>query len=126
MNAASAFSTICRALLWIAITTTLVFALVPHPPQILACDKAEHGAAFVVLATLLTCAYPDTRWFRAALTLSMLGAVVEWLQAIPALHRDSSFADWIADDLAILTGLLLCALVTAIVHRKSGPKVTGV
>jgi hypothetical protein len=37
----------------------------------------------------------------------LFGAVIEVVQAIPMLHRDSDVMDWIADTAAVLVVLLL-------------------
>ena len=40
-------------------------------------------------------------------TLSLFGAVIEIVQSIPALHRDSDVLDWIADTAAVVVVLVL-------------------
>jgi len=39
--------------------------------------------------------------------LSLVGAVIEVIQAIPALHRDSDVLDWLAVTIAVGSILLL-------------------
>jgi hypothetical protein len=39
--------------------------------------------------------------------LSLFGAAIEVLQAIPVLHRDSDIRDWLADTLAVGAILLI-------------------
>jgi VanZ family protein len=42
--------------------------------------------------------------------LSAFGALIEIVQAVPALHRDSSALDWLADTGAVLVVLIVVAL----------------
>jgi hypothetical protein len=39
--------------------------------------------------------------------LSLFGAFIEVVQAIPELHRDSDVLDWLADTVAVAVVLLL-------------------
>ncbi len=96
---------------WAALTFAMVMALLPAPPHIPVDrlgDKFEHMLAFGVLSGLGAAAYPVLRLRVLALALSAVGALIEVLQAIPQLHRDSDPRDWIADSLAI--GLVLVAV----------------
>jgi VanZ family protein len=96
-------------LFWGAWTFALVMALLPHPPQVMGetNDKVQHIAAFVTLSMLASFAYPKARLLRIGVLLSVFGAAIEVLQAIPALHRDSSFWDWVADTAAVAVTLVL-------------------
>ena len=92
---------------------TLWLALSPHPPRIFAWDKFEHGAAFMALTFAFWAAYPTLRLRWVALILSGFGALIEILQGIPAIHRDSSFFDWCADSVAIVLAIgLILLLIT--------------
>ena len=89
---------------WAALTFALVMALLPAPPHTPVNrfgDKFAHMLAFAVLAGLGAAAYPALRLRALGLGLSAVGALIEVLQAIPRLHRDSDVRDWIADSLAI-------------------------
>ena len=44
--------------------------------------------------------------------LAAFGALIEFTQMIPLLHRDASAADWVADSIAIVVGLGLVILLT--------------
>ena len=66
--------------------------------------------AFATLAMLATQAFPRAPLFRIGERLSFAGALIEVLQAIPALHRDCDIRDWIADTLAIAMVLAAVAL----------------
>lgn len=102
---------------WITLAVILWFAFNPHPPQIAVQDKLQHGFAFMVLCFLMAIAYPHLRWFHLFLVLSVLGGVIELVQAIPVFRRDNSFADWIADIVAIVLALLLIGAARFIFAR---------
>lgn len=65
-------------------------------------DKAEHFAAFYVLTWLAAAAFPRSRLMVIGIGLSGFGALLELVQAIPALGRDCDYKDWIADTAGIL------------------------
>lgn len=85
----------------------LVMALVPHPPELPVSDKTQHMLAFAVLAALALPAFPRVHPVVIATWLAGFGALIEILQEIPSLHRDSSFLDWIADMTAVIVVLAL-------------------
>jgi len=93
---------------WLCLAGAVTLALLPHPPHIPAMgDKAQHMLAFGTLAFLGALAFPRFPRVHLAERLSFLGALVEVLQAIPALHRDCDIRDWIADTIAIVAVLAL-------------------
>ena len=77
-------------------------AVLPHPPRLPGdpSDKVQHVIAFAMLGLLAILAYPAASVLRLAVSLSLFGAFIELVQAVPVLHRDSSAIDWIADTLA--------------------------
>lgn len=94
-----------RSLFWSSAAFAVTMALLPKPPHLPLDrfgDKFEHILAFAVLAVLANLAYPATERVRLIERLSFLGAVIEVMQSIPALHRDCDVRDWIADTLAVL------------------------
>lgn len=95
-----------RMIFWSAALFAFVMAVVPHPPELPGepSDKIQHMAAFATLGLLGAWAYAGASLLRLLVGLSAFGALIEFVQAIPALHRDSDVKDWIADTLA-------CALV---------------
>ena len=100
-------------LLWVAIFTAVVMALLPHPPALPIDkygDKFEHMLAFAVIALLAAMSYREVPLTRIAERLSFLGALIEVGQSIPALHRDCDIRDWVADTMAVLIVLGLYAL----------------
>jgi VanZ family protein len=97
-----------RSLFWVAAAFAFVMAVLPHPPQVPGhpSDKVQHVAAFATLALLGSFAYPTTVLFSLLVRLSLFGAAIEVAQAIPFLHRDCEFLDWVADTVAAATVLL--------------------
>ena len=97
-----------RLLFWGTAAFAFVMAAIPHPPRIPGgpSDKVLHIAAFAILGLLAAWAYARTPLIRLALGLSLFGALIEVVQAIPALHRDSDVLDWAADTLAAAAVLL--------------------
>jgi VanZ family protein len=102
-------SSAARTLFWVATGFALVMAIVPHPPQIPGepNDKVQHIAAFATLSMLASFAYPATSLTKLLVRLSLFGAAIEVVQAIPALHRDSDVLDWLADTVAVAVVLLI-------------------
>lgn len=114
-------SRLSRALFWPALIFALAMAVLPKPPQLPGPDlgdKIQHMLAFFTLTVLAGVGWPRTRLSKAALYLSLVGAGIEVVQAIPALHRDSDWRDWVADSLAIFVALLP---VTVFRHFASLP-----
>ena len=99
---------IARIIFWAALCFTFVMAVLPHPPEVPGepNDKVQHVAAFVTLALLGSFAYPAVRLVRLLVALSLFGALIEVVQAIPALQRDSDVRDWVADTIAAAAVLL--------------------
>ena len=98
-----------RAAFWVAATFLFVMAVLPHPPEVPGHpnDKLQHAFGFVTLAALASLAYPRTSLWRLLAGLSLFGALIEVVQAIPVLHRDSDILDWVADTLAVGVTLLI-------------------
>ncbi|VXC78950.1 hypothetical protein [Sphingomonas sp. 8AM] len=83
-------------------------ALMPHPvPIIEVGDKWQHMAAFGTLTLLSVLAFPTGSLLRIGERLSFLGAMIEVLQSIPALHRDCDIMDWMADTTIIVAVLVV-------------------
>ena len=101
---------------WAAACFAFVMAVLPHPPEVPGepNDKVQHVVAFATLALLGSFAYPAMALRQLLLRLSLFGAFIEAVQAIPALHRDSDILDWIADTVAVA----LVALALAWVRRR--------
>lgn len=100
---------------------TLTMAFLPKPPATPIDrfgDKFEHMVAFAVLTVAALIGWPQSRRWRIIVLLSALGGMIEVVQAIPVLHRDSDWHDWAADTAAIVvTALLISPLVDFAVQR---------
>lgn len=107
-----------RTAFWIALIFAVTMALLPKPPAVMGemGDKYQHMLAFAFLTVLASAGYPRARPLRVAERLSFVGALIEVLQSIPALHRDCQIMDWVADTAAILITL---AVVTVFRKRTS-------
>ena len=94
-----------------ALVFTLVMAWLPHPPAVpwQEDDKFWHMLAFVTLSVLASLAFPAAPLARIGERLSFLGALIEVVQSIPALHRDCDIMDWIADTIAVAATLAIVA-----------------
>jgi hypothetical protein len=97
-----------RLLFWAAAIFAFVMAVLPHPPELPGqpSDKIQHIMAFATLGALGTWAFPRSASLKLIAGLSIFGAAIEIIQAIPALHRDSDILDWSADTIACAIVLL--------------------
>lgn len=111
---------------WAALALTFVMAALPHPPRIPGdpVDKVQHMAAFTVLTALACAAWPAMSRLRLAIILSAFGALIEVVQAIPTLHRNSDWRDWVADTAAILVTLALAAVIQGFVRGRQAEAAT--
>ena len=102
-----------QAVFWLATCFSFVMAILPHPPQVPGepNDKVEHIIAFATLAALCSFAYPRAALSTLLVGLSLFGAFIEVVQAIPALQRDSDVKDWLADTVAVAVVLGLVWLL---------------
>jgi VanZ family protein len=107
------FDPLLRLAFWAALCFAFVMAVLPHPPQMPGdpSDKIQHILAFTVLSALAGASYRSSSLLAIGIRLSAFGALIEVVQAVPALHRDSSAVDWLADTGSVLIVLLVVALV---------------
>ena len=100
---------------WLAALLALVMALLPHAPPVpgVSSDKVQHVIAFLTLTLLAAWAYPRRPVWAIVGGLAAFGAVIECLQAIPALGRSSDYRDWLAD----MAAVLLTAFAVMLVRR---------
>jgi VanZ family protein len=98
-----------RTIFWATVAFSFVMAVLPQPPEVPGepNDKVQHMAAFATLALAGAFAYPRVGLLRLLTGLSMFGAFIELVQAVPALHRDSELLDWVADTAAAAIVLLI-------------------
>lgn len=112
------FRLIVTLAFWGALAVAVTMAVLPHPPYTPIDrfgDKTEHMLAFATLAGLAQIAWPRAPRWRILAGLSAVGAGIEFVQMLPALHRDAEFADWIADTLAIA---LVLAIGWVLIGRR--------
>jgi VanZ family protein len=107
---------LARTVFWAAALFAFVMAVLPHPPEVPGhlSDKVQHIAAFATLGLLGSWAYAGLSAWQLVLRLSLFGAFIEVVQAIPALHRDSDVLDWVADTVA-------CGLVLTLIGWWRAP-----
>ena len=103
VSRATVLRRILPAAFWSALGFAFVMAVLPRPPQPVGpvSDKIQHIVAFAVLAGLAAAAYPKVRLVGIGFGLAAFGALIELVQLIPALGRDGSLMDWVADIAAV-------------------------
>lgn len=102
-----------------AVAILLFLCLAPEHelPKVSVWDKAEHAYAWFVLAATGLALWP-WRPGRIAGFAIALGGLVEVLQGVMDLGRDSDWRDWVADSIGVAAALLVWALV----RRLAGPR----
>jgi VanZ family protein len=104
-------------LFWL--TLFAVYGLAIMPPAAapaIGNDKVQHMAAFLTLAVLASLALPKLSVWMVGLVLALFGGLIELTQMIPALHRDASVYDWLADCAAIVAGLAIATRIRRVVQ----------
>lgn len=98
---------------------TMVAALLPNvdAPDLGDGDKVNHIAAFATLSVVAAWAWPRLALWRIALWMSAVGALIEFLQAIPFIARDAEWSDWIADTIAAVVALAVVWLLRRLLPR---------
>ncbi|MCJ8192039.1 hypothetical protein [Sphingomicrobium aestuariivivum] len=111
-------------LFWCALIAALLIASLPDPTTLTGNtnDKLLHVIAFALLSVLARLAFPSVSLWKLLTLLSAFGALIELVQAIPVLGRDSELADWIADTLAAALVFGIISLVER--NRNVGRKRT--
>ena len=107
-----------RLMFLAALAGVLYFAWTPAPPDLIGNDKSQHMLAFTLLTILFRTGFPRLGWRGTLIWMGVLGAVIEFVQAIPALHRDCDIYDWFADMAAVAIGLVAVGLVTRLTGRR--------
>jgi Na+/H+-dicarboxylate symporter len=103
---------LARFLFWGALAFALYMAWTPQTVSV--GDKYLHMLAFGTLTILACAGYPEAELLRLGERLSFLGALIEVVQAMPAVHRDCDIMDWVADT-AVVAGVLV---VVWVVRRR--------
>ncbi|MEO6093606.1 MAG: hypothetical protein ABIT04_13760 [Novosphingobium sp.] len=109
----SRLAPLVRIAFWVAMVFAITMAVLPKPPHLglePLGDKVQHMIAFGVLALLAQTGFNGTPRWQIAERLSFLGAMIELVQSIPALHRDCDIKDWIADTVVVVIVTALFAL----------------
>lgn len=88
-----------RATFWAVLLGVFVVSVWPSPLDMpyVRSDKLQHALAFLCLTLLGAAAYPRLSPVGLVLGLALYGALIEAVQAIPALNRQTEFLDWVAD-----------------------------
>jgi VanZ family protein len=81
----------------------------PSGRPLLPWDKAEHFAAFFVLAVLCLVSFPRTPALALGAALSAFGGGIEIVQGLSFIGRDREVGDWAADTLAVVAALSVLA-----------------
>ncbi len=103
-----------QTLLGAVVLFVVTMAVLPHPPKLpIEGDKYQHMLAFGTLTILSVAAFPATPLLRIGERLSFLGAMIEVVQSIPALHRSCDIMDWVAD-----TAMIIAVLTVAAIYRR--------
>jgi VanZ family protein len=94
--------TLLRTAFWSASIFAFVMAVVPDTPDLpgVQGDKFNHMLAFFTITILGYYSYPKLSRSRFMLAIFAFGAVIEPVQLVPVLHRDSELSDWGADVIA--------------------------
>ena len=104
----------------LAATISALAPSVPFEPSFAYEDKVKHFAVFVLLTGLAWFGFPEAPRRLIVERLSFLGAGIEVLQSIPALHRDCDVLDWATDTVAVVIAVLLLAWVMPTRHLARG------
>ena len=94
----------------------LVYLHFMQPPSIdvglILFDKLLHFLMFFL--TMMWFMYITKKWLVAAVSLILLGLVLEWIQMNYVINRSFDWFDWIAD----VTGIVICFLLLPILIDK--------
>jgi hypothetical protein len=103
----SLLARLAKVAFFAALLFTFYSAVIPpaRALQLVPWDKAEHFIAFYALTGLAVAAFPSRKLLVIAVLLSAFGALIEFVQGLPMVHRDRDFWDWVADSLAIVAAL---------------------
>ena len=100
-----------RIAFWGATLFALAMAALPRPPDLHVWDKWQHMAAFFVITVLGRAAYHELSRKILLPALIAFGGLIELVQMVPALHRDSDWGDWLADTVAVVAALAIVSLL---------------
>ena len=91
------------AIFWTVLAVALAKSVSEFMPTMLDLmwDKAQHFVAFATLTSLAVLAWPAMSSWRVLERMALLGAMIEVIQATPALQRGCDILDWTADMVAV-------------------------
>lgn len=100
-----------------AVAVLLYLCLAPSQdlPSISLWDKSEHAIGWAVLAGSGLLLFPRHPWRIVGFTVAF-GALIEVLQGLPAIHRDSDVRDWIADCVGVAAAYLVFRLMQRVLR----------
>ena len=104
----------------LAATVTALTPAVPYEPVFAYMDKVQHFAVFALLAGLALFGFPQAPRRLVVERLSFLGAGIEVLQSIPALHRDCDVFDWATDTVAAAVAVLVLTPLVPALRARAG------
>jgi len=115
---------VARLVFFGALIFTFYSAVIPpsYALRLTPWDKATHFIAFYVLSGLAAAAFPKQNLILVAASLSAFGALIEFVQGLPMVHRDRDFWDWVADTIAIACALAPMLLFWWRATVRSGQK----
>jgi hypothetical protein len=102
---------VIRIAFWAAALFAFVMAVLPQPVELPASDKVQHMAAFFTITALGCAGYRGLPRMKLMLAMVAFGGLIELVQLVPELHRDSQWSDWAADILAVILALAVAHLV---------------
>ncbi len=105
---------------WFALVFAYVAAILParEAPHVAMWDKLNHMLAFFTLTFLARAAYPRLPVLPLFGLMAGFGAFIEISQAVPFIHRDAEWNDWVADVLATIAGLVLAWPFAILAERR--------
>lgn len=112
---------VCLLAFPVMVCVSFIMASLPNPPDLPASpsDKTQHVLTFASLMSAGMLAFPRLSAVRLWLALVGYGALIELVQAIPALHRDSDWVDLLVDAAAALAaGIVMAAVRRWLVPRR--------
>lgn len=106
---------------WLAVGTAYVAAILPQrdAPHLGASDKVDHMAAFLAISVLARIGYRRVPVGLMLIVIAAFGGLIELTQALPFIHRDAEWGDWIADVAATAIGLTAAWPLLILADRRA-------
>jgi VanZ family protein len=101
-----------RIAFFAAAAIAFAMAVIPTPDLVpIDSDKLQHMLAFFTLGMLGAGGFRRRSFLAVLLWLAAFGALIEIVQEIPALNRDSDVMDWLADLAASFVALTIARAI---------------